>query len=357
MHVFKMALSLAALGAVAALAGADSRAVFIETNDAANNQILVYTHGEDGVLSLAASYATGGQGTGAGLSSQGALALSEDGQLLFAVDAGSNDLAVFRVDGHTLHLVGDYASGGTNPISVTENDHLVYVLNAGGTGNIAGFRASDHGELTPITLSSRPLSSTSAGAVQIQFDPWGDALVVMEKGTNTIDTWPMFGDRPGFLYTNPSNGAAPFGFDFDNRGHLIVSEAAASAASSYELGQTGWSVVSGSIANMQAAACWLTVSPNGRYAYTANAGNGTVSGYVIAHDGSLSLLTPGGLTATIGAGTHPVDMGFGDGGNFLYVLADGNGSIAEFRVHSDGSLTPIAMITGLPLSVQGLASR
>jgi len=306
---------------------------------------------------LDGSYSTGGLGTGAGLSSQGALALSEDGRLLFAVDAGSNDIAVFKVDDHSLHLTGNFPSGGTMPVSITENDRLVYVLNSGGTGNIAGFRVSRDGELTPVTLSSRPLSSPAAVAVQIQFDPFGDALVVTEKGTNTIDTWPMFGDRPGFLYTNPSNGVAPFGFDFDRHGHLIVSEAAASAASSYELGQAGWSVISGSVLNNQAAACWLTVSPNSRFAYTANAGNGTVSGYDIARDGSLSLLTPGGLTATIGAGSHPVDMGFSEGGEFLYVLANGNGTINEFHVNSDGSLAAIGAITGLPLSVQGLASR
>ncbi|HTQ12222.1 MAG TPA: beta-propeller fold lactonase family protein [Fimbriimonadaceae bacterium] len=354
-----MALSLAALGAVLASAAADGNAVYIETNDASNNQVLVYTHGGNGVLSLAGSYSTGGLGTGAaqGLGSQGAVTLSEDGRLLFAVDAGSNDIAVFRVDGPHLHLAGNFPSGGTKPISVTESRRLVYVLDAGGDGNIAGFRSDEHGNLEPVTLSSRPLSGAGVAAVQIQFDPWGDALVVMEKGTNTIDTWPMFGDRPGFLYTNPSNGAAPFGFDFDNRGHLIVSEAAASAASSYQLGQAGWSVISGSVANNQAAACWLTVTPNGKYAYTANAGNGTLSGYAIGHDGSISLLTAGGLTATVGAGSHPVDMGFGSEGEFLYVLANGNGTIAEFRVHPDGSLTSIGTVTGLPISVQGLAAR
>jgi 6-phosphogluconolactonase len=357
MNLFKMAFSLAALSATIGLAVARG-AVYVETNAAAGNQILVYTHGEDGTLTWSGTFATGGNGTGgAGLGSQGAVTLSRDGRRLYAVDAGSNDIAVFDVDGRHLHLVGNFGSGGTQPVSVTTHGNLVYVVNAGGSGSIAGFRSDDDGRLHPITLSLRPLSSSNAGAAQIQFTPGGDALVVTEKNTNTIDTWPMFGDRPGFLYTNASHGTVPFGFDFDRRGRLFVSEAAASAASSYELGQGGWEVVSGSVHNNQAAACWLSVHPSSRFAYTANAGNGTISGYSISDSGEIALLTASGLSATVGAGTHPVDIGFGDEGEFLYVLANGNGTIAEFRVGHDGSLTAIGTIMGVPTMAQGLAAR
>ena len=41
--------------------------------------------------------ATGGLGTGAGLGSQGALAFSDNGRWLFAVNAGSNDISAFAV--------------------------------------------------------------------------------------------------------------------------------------------------------------------------------------------------------------------------------------------------------------------
>lgn len=362
MNHLKTVLSLMAIGAVFATATADgSGQVYIETNAVSGNQIQVYARSSNGQLTLANTYDTGGTGTGSGLGSQGAVTLSANGRFLFAVDAGSDDLAVFEVEGRRLREIGRFDTGGTRPTSVTSHGDLVYVLNAGGVGNITGFRQRENGRLFAISFSSRSLSGANVGPAQIQFTPRGDALVVTEKGTNMIDTWPILWDRPGALATTPSSGLTPFGFDFDNRGHLIVSEAAggspdASSASSYDLGRGGWNVVSASAATNQTAACWLAVSPDGRYAYTANAGSGNLSGFSISRSGELKLLTPSGNSGSTGAGSHPVDMGFSRGGRFLYVLANGNGTIAGFRVSEDGSLTPIGTVAGIPGSAQGLAA-
>jgi 6-phosphogluconolactonase len=362
MNAFRTAFAVAALAASFATALAEGNGqVYFETNSAAGNQVIAYSHGTNGQLVFAGAYSTGGNGTGSGLGSQGALTLSSNGSLLFAVDAGSNDVAVFKVEGQKLRLTSRFQSGGTTPISVTSNGNLVYVLNAGNGGNIAGFRARGDGQIEPIAGSSRSLSGTAVGPAQIQFSPNGDALVVTEKGTNTIDTWMVSDGLAGPLQTRPSNGATPFGFDFDNHGRLLVSEAVggapgASSASSYWLGNTGWTIASASTPTLQTAACWLAVSPNGQLAYTANAGSGTVSGFSIDNSGQLDLITPGGATATIGAGSHPIDMEFSKGGNYLYVLANGNGTIAEYRVNSNGSLTWIGSVSGVPTSAQGLAA-
>ena len=58
-------------------------------------------------------------------------AVSDDGRVLVAVDAGSNDIASFRVGrrGH-LTLVDRQPSGGVTPNSVDIADGSVYVLNA-----------------------------------------------------------------------------------------------------------------------------------------------------------------------------------------------------------------------------------
>ena len=67
--------------------GASVQAVYTQTNSAAGNAVQVLARGDDGTLTPAGSYATGGLGTSAGLGSQGAVALSEDGRVLLAVDA------------------------------------------------------------------------------------------------------------------------------------------------------------------------------------------------------------------------------------------------------------------------------
>ena len=82
------------------------------------------------------------------------------------------------------------------PISVTVHDKLVYVLNAGGAGNITGFTVDGNGALTPIAGSTQPLGVGAAGPAQVAFSPDGTTLVVTEKGSSTIDTYAV-GARRG----------------------------------------------------------------------------------------------------------------------------------------------------------------
>jgi hypothetical protein len=127
----------------------------------------------------------GGTGTGGGLGSQGAVVFTRDGRFLLAVNAGSNDISSFRVRPQGLELLDRVASGGMRPISVTSARGVVYVLNAGGAGNISGFRINNAGRLSPISGSAQSLSSAASGPAQIEFDERGTRLVVTEKATNT----------------------------------------------------------------------------------------------------------------------------------------------------------------------------
>src|SRR6059036_2247225 len=132
-------------------------AVYTLTNQVAGNAVAVFARAADGTLTPAGTFATGGAGTGAGLGSQGAVTLSSDGRLVFAVNAGSNDVSVFRVGPQGLSLLSRTPSGGLLPISVTGSRNFVYVLNAGGAGNITGFRIDNAGALTPVAGSTQAL--------------------------------------------------------------------------------------------------------------------------------------------------------------------------------------------------------
>src|SRR6266700_8009442 len=152
-------------------AGGDDgrRAVYTLTNQVAGNAVAVFDRAADGTLTAAGTIATGGTGTGGGLGSQGAVALSDDGRRLFAVNAGSNDVSVFSVGPAGLSLASRTASGGTLPISLTVHGNALYVLNAGGAGNISGFTVGTTGELTPIPGSIQPFSGTNVGPAQVSF--------------------------------------------------------------------------------------------------------------------------------------------------------------------------------------------
>ena len=325
-------------------------AVFTETNASAN-AVQVYAQSGNGTLTPGASYLTGGAGSGAaGLGSEGALAV-ERGWLL-AVNAGSNDVSAFRVRGSHLELVNRVASGGTTPNSVTIHNGIAYVLNSGGSGNIAGFRLSRRG-LSPLTGATQPLSSATAGAVQVSFTPRGDQLVVSEKGANVIDTYPVdrWG-RAGAGTAHASAGAAPFGFAFGEHDSLLVTEAGASALSSYQLDP--FTTITASLLNGQGAACWAASTRDGRLVYTANAATDSISAYSVAWNGTLSLLTPGGATAQLPGGTHPLDEAISHD-RFLYVNGGNSGTINAFKIGGNGSLTSLGSVGGLPAGFGGLA--
>jgi 6-phosphogluconolactonase len=355
-------LSVAAPSGVAGGSHGHSGAVYTLTNSAAGNAVAVFDRASNGSLTARGSVSTGGVGTGAGLGSQGALVL--DGSRLFAVNAGSNAISALRVGaGNSVSLTDVAGSRGVNPISLTVHGSLLYVLNAGNAttpANIHGFLAV-FGQLISLPGSSRPLSAALPGPAQIEFTPDGRNLVVTEKDTNRIITYRvgLFGYASG-PNAQPSAGHTPFGFAFDQRGHLIVSEAFggapdASVLSSYSVAPNGTvSAIDPNVATTETAACWVVVTKNGRYTYATNTGSNSISGYAIAPDGDLTLLDADGRTASTGA--TPIDAALSRNSRFLYALVSGAGEIDAFAVNADGSLDSLGAVGGLPAGTIGLAA-
>jgi 6-phosphogluconolactonase (cycloisomerase 2 family) len=201
-------------------------------------------------------------------------------------------------------------------------------------------------------------------AAQVSFSPNGRVLTVTEKATNRLVTYVVGADgRPGDPQVFASAGMTPFGFSFDPHGRLIVSEAfggapEASAVSSYAVSSDGvLSVISASVGTTETAACWIIVTPGGRFAYTTNTASGSISGYAVAPDGSLSLLDDDGVTGVTGMGSGPIDLALSRDGRFLYSLNSGNGTLSGFHVAADGRLLSIGTVAGIPGGANGLVAR
>lgn len=333
--------------------------LYTMTNAASGNEILAYTRAANGVLTPAGTFATGGMGTGAGLGSEGSLTLSRDQQWLFAVNAGSHDLSVFSVTPAGLVLTDTFATGGTTPVSVTSSKGLVYVVHSG-SDNIAGFSLSPAGKLAALPGSVQPLSGTGVGPAQIGFDPDGDLLVVTEKNTNLITTFHIgAGGVAGPGQSMASSGMTPFGFAFSRRGQLFVSEAFGggangSALSSYRLNKSDALILgAGSVKDNQTSACWTTTDAGGRFVYVANTGSNTLSSYLVEFDAQLALFQSQAAQTGVG----PADMAIGRDGRFIYTLDGGDGSITGDKVLADGRLIGVnAGVSGLPAGTTGLAA-
>jgi 6-phosphogluconolactonase len=340
-------------------------AVFAMTNASAN-AVVMFHRADDGTLTQGRSFATQGAGTGASLGSQGALILSEDLRWLFAANAGSDEVTVFRLVADSLEFVQKIASGGDMPVSITQRGNVVYVLNAGGAGSIAGFTLDSNGTLASNGVTRALSGAASTMAAQVAFSPNGNRLVVTEKATNRIVTYPVDGDgEAGEQSVQPSVGQTPFGFAFTSDGTLIVSEAFApggvavpngSALSSYISAAAGvWAVVSASVPTTETAACWVVVTEDDAFTYTTNTGSNSITGYGIGANGALTILTASGITANSG-GSMPVEMALDNDSEFLYVLNTGDGTIGAFSIGASGGLTAVGNVGGLPANAYGMAA-
>src|ERR1700749_2984125 len=338
-----------------------SPAVYVQTNDATENEVIAFSRAEDGALAPLGRYSTGGRGTGSPhLASAGSVVLSGDSRWLLVVNAGSDELSLFAVHPEGLRLADRAGSGGDKPTSVAVSGTLGYVVNHG-TPSISGFRLAD-GKLTALPDSTRPLSSADADPAQVLFTADGRALIATERGTNTISSYLI--DERGYAQdptTIKSSGQTPYGFGLTADGLLIVSEAfggatGAAAASSYAVSGTGeLTMVSGSVGDTRSEVCWVALSKDDRFAYVTNFGDGTVSSYEITADRSLRLRVP--VAASAGQGEKGIsDEAISGYGRYIYAIHADAQKLCGWAVGQDGHLTPVGEFGGVPDTVAGLAA-
>jgi hypothetical protein len=98
------------------------------------------------------------------------------------------------------------------------------VLNAGGTPNVAGFRAAGSG-LAAIAGGSQPLSATASGPEDVAISPDGRQVVVTEKLSDTIDTFAVGqGGALAAAVTSPSDSPLSFAELFTPSGQPLVAD-------------------------------------------------------------------------------------------------------------------------------------
>jgi 6-phosphogluconolactonase len=325
-------------------------AVFIMNNSVEKNEVIAFDRTADGSLREAGHFATEGRGSGGNtdpLESQGSLTLSQDHSLLFAVNAGSGEVTVFRVHGSTLTFADKVNSGGSEPNAIAQHGNLVYVLNVGGSSNVVGFTL-DHDHLNQIHDSTRFLTTNNSEAASLSFSPNGKFLAVTERATNNIDVFAVQPDGTlSTIVVNPSVGPGAFSVSFAPNGAALVSETGApgahngSAISSYAVLANGTlAAVSTSVPTLGAANCWDAITPDGRFVYVSNAGSGTISGFSIGGSGTLTPIS-GTVVGTNPSGATNLDITISSDGKFLYTLNSGIGTIGVFAIQNNGTLVSV----------------
>jgi 6-phosphogluconolactonase (cycloisomerase 2 family) len=339
--------------------------VWAQTNEVNGNSIVVYDRASDGTLSQAGTYATGGNGGAAApgtesdhLATQGSLVYDSGHSVLIAVNAGSDTVTTFKVHGDRLQGRKMVSSGGEFPASIAVHGRLVYVLNASGSGTVQGYWLRGH-HLRPIAGSARSLGLANTNPPnflsspgQVGFSPNGRKLLVTTKlSGSAIDVFRVRQD--GTLSTTPVMNASatpvPFAFTFTPQGRLASGEAGASSLTTYELNGDGTLSDPLSATDGQTALCWIVRA--GGFYYVSNTGSNNVSSFTVGADGTPSLLA--GVAATTNTGNIDLTVS----GRYLYVQTGRAGTIDGFHINGDGSLTSIGSATGLPIGQEGIASN
>src|SRR5882757_6590800 len=276
MKSIKTVIAMSAIAGGAAWSGGSfaanddaTHAVFVMTNNADANQVIAFQRGPNGTLGNPHTYGTDGRGSGGTvdpLASQGSLTLSTDGAWLFAVNAGSGSVSVFRVNGAQLELTDRAATEGSEPNSVAQFGSLVYVLNTAGSSSVVGFNFHN-GKLNRIPNSLRFLSGNAVASGSVAFSPDGQFLIVTEKATNNLDVFKVLSDGSlSHATITKSVGPGAFSAGFTRNDVAVVSETGAggpnsSAISSYAVQSNGTlTPISSSVPTLGSANCWNVVT-------------------------------------------------------------------------------------------------
>lgn len=345
----------------------DQHAVFAMTNDADSNQVVAYGRTPEGTLLSPRKYSTGGRGSGGKidpLGSQGALTLSDDRSMLFAVNAGSGTVSVFRVLGSRLVLTDVAPTGGSEPNAVAQHGRLVYVLNTAGSSSVVGFQLRDW-KLVRLADSQRFLSGNNTDSASLAFSADGRHLLVTEQGTNKLDVFNVLSDgRLSDSTINASAAPGAFSVTFASNTAIVAETGPGtpngSTMSSYSIGSNGTLVpISTAIPTLGTANCWNAVTPSGRFVYASNSGSSSISGFRIGAGGTLTPV-PGTVVGLNPPGAANLDIAISADGAFLYSLNAASGTIGLFGIgSSDGTLTHLGTVGGLPAGagLNGLAAN
>ncbi len=326
--------------------------VYVNDNTAGTNTIAAFGRTAGGTLVAVpgSPFEAGGAGTGAGIASQGSLQKALHGRYLIAVDAGSNQVSVLRVQhSGALSLVSDgvVGSGGSDPVSIAVHGHLVYVANAADPdANYTGFWLSSDGHLRAIPDSTFALPEGSQPG-DVLFNRTGTVLAGTRVLSGEIDSFKV--GHSGRLTPAPgspiaSQGPGPFGSEFrpTNPNQLFVSNAHGGAGngtvSAFSVnGDAALSSIGSSpFPDLQTAPCWVEISHDGSILFTVNTAVSTISRYRIEPGGSLVLIGSTPMHEPTGLG--PEDARLSPNGESLWVVDAGRKAISGFAVHGS-SLT------------------
>ena len=292
--------------------------------------------------------------------------LSSDHKLLFAVNQGSNSIAVFHVNSQTGALKpvegSPFSSFGIAPIGLGYANGTLVVANHGviapfnplgssppGPSDLVSFKVSPTGALTKVS-STAP---DPDGLIDATVSPDGGTVVTSGLFPEVVpgQPFPTFGpqlirsvpcrrgsarpDRrglvPAVVHLRPGRScpvlssrrccirsrSAWRSIPDPTKKFVYVDATIAGRVAVFNYGDPASLQLVSNTMNPQAGSCWMTVSKDGRFLYNSNSASQTVSVFSISPDGStLTLMDRVPLKSKGTTDTLAIDPS----GHWLYVI-------------------------------------
>jgi 6-phosphogluconolactonase (cycloisomerase 2 family) len=382
LFVFLIVVAVVATVGVPAWGQSVNDIIWLETNSTAGNSILAFRNTGNGSPTFLGSTPAGGIGVfdktfapfGPFDSDQN-LITNPAGTLLFAVNSGSNSIAVFHITSDGLQAVNGspFPSGGTDPVSVGLNDDILTVVNKDQDPaqnanlhlpNYTTFRVLPDGTLDPIERStvsvaygSSPSQALTASRGSFVFG--ADFLGGLLQSFRLDEDGRLLQNPPQALPDSLFNGQTVFHGPLGMRTHpdlqiLYVDVTLINEVAVYRYDEKGRLSFVMAVADSGVAPCWAIVNHEGTRLYATNTGDNSVSVFDLTDPLNPVEIQHFLMDNTTG---HPFSTVIDSSDQFIYVSSEQDTATATpaanafhtLKVNSDGTLTEPVPPTVLPI--------
>ena len=351
--------------------------VYVEGDDPAGNAIFAFARNDtNGSLTQLSGSPFSAGGLGITFSTalgpfelDQAIVTNSTDTLLFAVNGGSDTIAVFNinVDGSLVPVEGSpFPSGGSNPVSVgLSKDKVLVVANksedpkhpGSPPPNYTSFHVGPQGQLTAISDSTISIDSPSS-ATQALISPDGSLMFGAEFLAGTLRTLRIHADGrlvqadaqplPAFEFAGTGAGAQPLGLAVHPTEKLLyVGFVLINRLGVYRYNHNGKLDFLRTVPVSGQLPCWIIINRAATRLYTSNSGDSSISVYDISGDPSTPLQIQTVKLKSTGSG---VQFALDSTEKFLHIVTQGqtltsppsSNAVNTLAVGADGKLTEVS---------------
>jgi 6-phosphogluconolactonase (cycloisomerase 2 family) len=218
-------------------------------------------------------------------------------------------------------------------------------------GTVSQYVIGTGGALTPLTPA---IVTAQTHPFSVSVEPTGQYVYVANWGSNSVSQYTIGagGALTAVGSGTVATGATPNAVTIDpaNR-HAYVANYGDNTVSQYTIGLDGALAPLGTPVPTGVNPASVTVRPpNGNYAYVTNynagvsggaPGPGSISQYTVGTDGTLTAMTP----ATVASGSEPNSVIVDPSGKYAYVANSNDNTVSQYIIGTGGALTPLLPAT------------